>query len=239
MNAHISDDLPLLLTGEATRAEVTAAGRHLRDCPDCQQDLVAAVVAHASLTSARRFAPEMVAGASAIRSASASSPRAATTLPDLEAVFAQARADAATPLARPRRRRRTALLAVAAAVIVGGTATGIALSSSGSPSGHTVALAAYGVGATRASARFSGDQLRVDATHLPTLDAAHRYEVWLTNDARTRMQPVGWVDNGGVAKLTVPGSLAAAYRDIEVSVQQVDAPSYDYSGISVLRGSYA
>ena len=55
-DAHISDDLPRLLTGDATRDEVLAAAEHLRSCPDCQQELVSAVVAHASLTSAQRFA---------------------------------------------------------------------------------------------------------------------------------------------------------------------------------------
>jgi hypothetical protein len=43
----------------------------------------------------------------------------------------------------------------------------------------------------------------------------------------------------GTAHLTVPASLMQSYRDIEVSVQQVDAASYDYSGTSVLRGSYS
>ena len=35
----------------------SAPPQHLRTCPDCQQELVSAVVAHASLTSAHRFAP--------------------------------------------------------------------------------------------------------------------------------------------------------------------------------------
>jgi hypothetical protein len=36
----------------------------------------------------------------------------------------------------------------------------------------------------------------------------------------------------------VPANLMQSYRDIEVSVQQVDAATYEYSGRSVLRGSY-
>ena len=81
--------------------------------------------------------------------------------------------------------------------------------------------------------------MKLDAASLPQLDSAHRYEVWLTNAARTRMQPLGWVAPDGTAQLTVPPSLMASYSAIEVSVQQVDAASYSYSGTSVLRGSYS
>ena len=60
MSAHLSADLPRLLSGEATREETLAAADHLRGCPDCQQELVSAAVAHASLASAYRFAPELI-----------------------------------------------------------------------------------------------------------------------------------------------------------------------------------
>jgi hypothetical protein len=67
MSNHISEELPRLLTGDASRDVVMAAAEHLRSCPDCQQELVSAVVAHASLTSAQRFAPEIVAPQNAPR----------------------------------------------------------------------------------------------------------------------------------------------------------------------------
>jgi hypothetical protein len=70
MSNHISEELPRLLTGDASRDVVMAAAEHLRNCPDCQQELVSAVVAHASLTSAQRFAPEIVAPQSAPRDVS-------------------------------------------------------------------------------------------------------------------------------------------------------------------------
>ena len=38
--------------------------------------------------------------------------------------------------------------------------------------------------------------------------------------------------------IMVPATLLKRFDAIEVSVQQVDSPSYDYSGTSVLRGSY-
>jgi len=229
MSTHIADDLPLLLTGEATRDEVLVAATHLRTCEDCRNELVSAVVAHASLTSARRFAPEIMATLA----------DSAAVLPNLDAVFEQAHADAR----RPQSRRRNALVAaaIAACLVGGGTATYLAARSttSSSPAARTVALAPYGDGAVPASARLTGgNHLSITATSLPRLDTTRRYEVWLTNAARSAMQPVGWIGEDGRASITVPRSLMSTYTDIEVSVQQLDAP-YAYSGLSVLRGAYA
>ncbi len=53
------------------------------------------------------------------------------------------------------------------------------------------------------------------------------------------MKPVGWLGADGKATLSVPTDLMQRYSDIEVSVQDVDAPSYLYSNVSVLRGEYA
>ena len=243
MTAHLSDELPLLLTGEASRDVVLTAAEHLRHCEDCTQDLVAAVVAHASLTSAQRFAPEIVRNAIAVLPDASDAER---DLPDLSAVFAKARLEAAAaPLDEQRaaRRRRAKIGAIslgAAAAVAGAivTTTVVASDNASSPA-HHIALAAYGAGHSGASATFTDkSRLRIDATSLPSLDAAHRYEVWLTDAARVRMQPVGWIDTNGKADLTVPESLADGYQAIEVSVQQVDASSYAYSGTSVLRGRY-
>ena len=57
VNGHVFDELPQLLTGEADRATVAAVAAHLRDCDDCRDELIAAVAAHAALTSAAQFAP--------------------------------------------------------------------------------------------------------------------------------------------------------------------------------------
>jgi anti-sigma-K factor RskA len=243
MTAHISDELPRLLTGEATREVVQAAAAHLRACEDCQQELVSAVVAHASLTSAHRFAPEVVARPAPEPSGAAAAGEEATTLPDLSAVFAQVRADAEGGPRAPRRSRRPlyAVAAVAAGVLVGAGATALIQNTDHhTPAGQSVALAAFDTGTGSAKAIVDKDgRMRVDAASLPNLDAAHRYEVWLTNDARSQMQPIGWIGTNGKATLTVPANLMSNYSDIEVSVQRVDAPSYTYSGTSVLRGSYA
>ena len=241
MTSHISDELPRLLSGEATREAVLSSAAHLRECEDCRQELVSAVVAHASLTSAQRFAPEIVNALREPAEVTSEAPDNPPALPDLSAVFAQVRREAAAP-AQPRRRfSRVAMGAVAAGLVVG--AGGVALvdhvGSSSATSGQTVALAAFGVGHEPASVKLvNGDTMRIDARSLPKLASTERYEVWLTNSARTRMQPVGWIAANGKAELTVPPDLMQTFQAIEVSVQPVDAASYDYSGVSVVRGTY-
>jgi hypothetical protein len=226
MTEHVSEELPRLLTGEASRTEAEAASAHLRTCSECREDLIDALLAHASLASAHRFAAELVEGHD-------------EPLPDLSALFTQARAEGASSAHRWHPRR---LLVVAAAVVAlagAGTGIGLAVSGSSGPAGRQIALTAFDVGTRDATATMTGDHLHIDARVLPALDASHRYEVWLTNAQRTRMQPVGWVTTNGTADVRMPDSLVQAYADIEVSVQQVNANTYDYSGTSVLRGSYS
>jgi anti-sigma-K factor RskA len=240
MSAHISDDLPRLLTGDATRDETLAAADHLRDCADCQQELVSAVVAHASLTSAKRFAPEVVVSEPASRDDSEQP--APIDLPDLSAVFAQARADADSKrgsAGRSHRRRR--VLAVAAAVAVLATGAGVIVAEttgSSSPAGHSVALRPFGVGTHAATLSIAqGGRLQLDATALPRLDPDQAYEVWLTDAARQRMQSVGFIGPDNRAVLTVSPGVLHRYTDIEVSRQPADK-TQTYSGTSVLRGAY-
>jgi hypothetical protein len=209
---------------------------------DCQQELVSAVVAHASLTSAHRFAPDVVAGPGP-----AAAPGAAdhdpdqSPPPDLSAVFAQVRREAAEDFGpdqvkRPHR-PRSYLLAAAAAVVVAGAGIGIYAATSGTdePALRSVALSAYDRGNTSATAHIGDGTVELTATSLPRL-TDKRYEVWLTDAARTRMQPIGWIGGGGTAHLTVPADMMRQYQDIEVSVQNLHAHSYNYSGESVLRG---
>jgi hypothetical protein len=236
---HISDGLPRLLSGEASRDDVIAAAAHLRTCEDCQQELVSAVVAHASLTSAQRFAPEIVARAAGFGPHSTELDAA---LPDLSEMFEQVRAEStATSRARARWSHRPMLAAagVAAGVlVVGGAIAAVEGHHSSSAPSQSIALSAFDEGSSNARATVSGDTMKVDAASLPKLDANERYEVWLTNGSRTQMKPIGWLGDNGKASLTVPSTLMTSYSDVEVSVQQVDVPSYSYSGTSVLRGSY-
>jgi len=235
---HLTDQIPRLLTGEATRAEVLDAAEHLRTCPDCQQELVSAVVAHASLTSAQRFAPEVVATLPALDDGEPAGP-----LPDMSAVFARVREEArdgarATSTGRGRRWRGAALAAAAAVVIGGGTVAAVELTGSNGSStpSTTVALAAFQQGHAPAKVTVRGSTMRVDATKLPRLDPQHFYEVWLTDKARTRMWPLGAIGTDNRAQLPVPTSVMAKYAAIEVSVQRASQTAY--SGVSVLRGTY-
>ncbi|MDP9092528.1 MAG: anti-sigma factor [Actinomycetota bacterium] len=234
-NTHISEELPRLLTGEATRDVVQDAAVHLRTCEDCLHELVSAVVSHAALASAQRFALDLVDAPRL----SALTDHAATAMPDLSGVFATARQEAVRGPRLGSRKRLYAGAAVAAALIIGG-GTAALIQTSGSTSSRSVALSAFETGSASATATFSGaDSVKVAAASLPALDIHHRYEIWLTNDARTKMQPVGWIGTNGRASLTIPHDLMTAFSDIEVSIQAVDAPTYTYSGTSVLRGSYA
>jgi hypothetical protein len=230
---HIDEDLPLLLSGEATRQQASAAAAHLRECDDCRQQLVSAVAAHAALASAVRFAPELV------RPVASVSADQAAALPDFTPIRAAVESGEDNSLRRRLSSRRL-LIAAAAAIVIGagGAAIGVAASSSNPAPQRSVALAAFGTGHASGTAVIKGESMTVDAASLPTLDAAHRYEVWLTNDARNQMQPIGWIGAAGNARLTVPANLMSTFGDIEVSVQSVDAPSYQYSGTSVLRGTY-
>jgi anti-sigma-K factor RskA len=106
VNAHVFDELPLLLTGEADRSTVAAVAVHLRECEDCRNELIAAITAHAALMSAARYVPELAAPRRVTHDrfdlddrsgdpdlfevSDSDSPEP----PDLSAVFAQIRAEA-------------------------------------------------------------------------------------------------------------------------------------------------
>jgi hypothetical protein len=235
---HISENLPRLLTGDANRDEVMGAAEHLRNCPDCQQELISAVVAHASLTSAHRFAPEIVAPVSAPAPDEDDAHDIDTPLPDMSAMFAKVRAEASVAPARTQHRRRLLAVAAAAAVLVGG---GVTLAetvgtSSSSTDTRSFALRPFDAGDHPAKVTLVGSKMHIDATSLPRLDAGHFYEVWLTDSARKRMQPVGSIGQDNKAELTVPANVMSQYSAIEVSLQRTNETAY--SGTSVLRGSY-
>ena len=240
MSTHIFDELPLLLTGEADRATVALAADHLRECEDCQQELVSALIAHASLSSAARFAPELRALLST--DAAEERPAEPARLPDMTPIFEMAQQEARAPrhsVAPPRSRRaRWIAVAAVAGVLVGGGAVLAVQNLGGSPPARTVALAAFDQGQVAASAKLVGsNEVQVDASSLPTPGSGTNYEVWLTDTARKSLQPVGWVGSDGKTKLQIPSSLLDKFTNIEVSVQNVGEP-YLFSGKSVLRGSY-
>jgi hypothetical protein len=244
MANHISAELPLLLSGEASRQAVDDAAPHLRSCEDCRQDLVSVVIAHAALASAHRYAADVMGPTRpAVPAKTPAEPR---PLPDLSGVLKVIR-DESEIQDRSAGRRRLVPYAVAAAaagilVGVGGVAVTQHLTGSHT-SGRTIQLSAFGVGSAAASATVANSNdhatVKVDAASLPSLAPTQRYEIWLTNTQRTRMQPVGWIATDGEATVNVPQQVMNQFTNIEVSIQRVDAPTYDYSGTSVLRGHYA
>lgn len=243
MSTHLSDELPRLLTGEASREEVLRAAEHLRACVDCQQELVSAVVAHASLTSAQRFAPEIVAGqARDLLDEPDAEPPEVGPLPDLSPVFAQVRDEASSRLRRPRTHRaRLALGAAAAAVVIGaGVGTAVVVTGDNghhTSATHTVQLAAFQHGTSSGTAIVDeSGRVVIDAASLPRLDRPGGYEVWLTDSDRNVLRSVGWLRPDRSATLTVRRGLLDHFKDIEISVQPTGAS--EYSGVSVLRGSY-
>jgi anti-sigma-K factor RskA len=227
MSQHISDDLPRLLTGEASRDETLAAAAHLRACPDCQQELVAAVVAHASLSSAHRFASEVVAPPLPEVQAEPAA------LPDMSAMFAKVRDEAAHQ--QPAHRRRRALIAVAAAAVVA-TAVGVTVAQTVGDSTNPPAAQNLLLKSPEGSAKvtITGDRMHLDATSLPKLDAAHQYEVWLV--AATRLRPLGYLGGDRTADLTVPAPVMAQYSGVAISLQK--NTQVEFSGDVVVRGNY-
>jgi hypothetical protein len=247
VNEHIDEDLPLILTGEADRATVYAAVDHLRDCTDCYQELLSLLIAHASLSSAARFAPEVISATAVPRHA------AATVPPDLGAVFAQVRAevdaeahsenetrDESEISAGPKRRHTARWLTLAAAVVVAGAGAGVGIdqATSGSGSSTNVALSAYDVGSTPAKAVITAGTVKLDASKLPPPPSGALYEVWLTDTKGTTLHALGWVNRNGTGSYTAPAALLDHFAAIQVSVQQVSGPD-GFSGTSVLRGMYA
>jgi anti-sigma-K factor RskA len=234
MSEHVTDELPRLLTGDATRDETLAAAAHLRDCPECREELISAVIAHASLASAHRFAPELLAR----DDTSAPDEAESRPLPDLSAMFEQVRSETA---AHPRRRHRRRLIAGAAAAAVvlagGGITLAETLGSSGhgTPSAKTITLEPVGANHARAEATVSGGTMRIDASALPNLDPSHHYEVWLAA-AAGQPRAVGFIGADHTASLPVPRSVMTLYSSVAISIQRSDQAAF--SGIMVASGSY-
>jgi hypothetical protein len=244
MTEHVFDELPQLLSGDADRATVAMVAAHVRDCADCREELISAVVAHAALMSSVRFAPELPAANEVTER-----PASPAALPDLSPVFAQIRreiaeADAADHPRVSHRRRPAVRYGLVAAVVALGLIAGGGIYAAergvtSSSSSRAVALSAYGIGTSPASAKLVGsDKMVVDASSLPSLASGHYYEVWLTNGQRTAMAPVGQLDAAKKGTFTVTATEMSGYAAIEVSVQMTGGVG-SYSGVSVLRGSYA
>jgi hypothetical protein len=167
----------------------------------------------------------------------------ADQLPDLSTMFAQVRSEAAAPVSIEHRRRHVPgrwLVAAAAVVVLGagGGIAAVAVNSDSAPS-RSVALTPFDRGTSGATVKLvRDDEVKLDATSLPALSPGEYYEVWLTDSARKTMAAIGQLDPDGKGQFSVPASVMKTYSAVEVSVQQT-ASTGGYSGVSVLRGSYA
>jgi anti-sigma factor RsiW len=236
--AHVADDLPALLAGEATRDETLAVAAHLRACPQCQEELVSIVVAAGTLRAAAR-AEQFPARAEIASPATSSSEDSSTT----------AAPPAPEWLARiPRRgpagwstRRRLAALAAAVVIVAGAIAAGLGLSASSSPVVNRAALhplqaPASASGAVTVTAAATARQVQVSTDGLPAPGQGHYYEVWLLDPATLKMMPMGALAPSGQASFGVAAGLMAGYSAVDISLQANNGNPV-HSAVSVLRGA--
>ncbi|MHA3703932.1 hypothetical protein ACXR2U_17315 [Jatrophihabitans sp. YIM 134969] len=252
---HVVDDIPSLLTGEADRATVRRVGSHLRACTDCRDDLVDAVVSHATLRSAARTAPDVATGGRLpfvlpdlpARLDEMAEATPATERVDLGPVFAQIRAEAAgtesqtAPVAvdelaaRRGRRVRRALTAAAAVAVIGG-GTGVAVATLGGDDGRTVTVSAFDTGTVNATAQVGDGWMKLDASSLKKLSSDQFYEAWLVSADYTGVLALGPLGSDGKASFSVPADVMAQYPTLQVTVQDNNGDPAP-SGTSVLRAS--
>jgi hypothetical protein len=253
MSAHIHDELPAVLTGEADRATLDAFAEHMgAGCASCCQDLASVVQAYAAIASAKRYVPELFR-AELNGTATDDTVGVDEQLPDLSDVFAQlearpdqvARTGGAHAKAKEKRWRHVGRGWIAAAAVVVGVAAGVGgeylvdhHTTSSSVAVHVVHLAPFDIGATSGTAKIIGDsRITIGATSLPSVGTTEFYQAWLTNAARTELLSLGPLGPDGAGNYTLPAHLINTYSAIEVSVQQVNG-NPAFSGVSVLRGSY-
>ena len=148
---------------------------------------MSAVVSHASLTFAYRFARPVE----------------------------QARADttpAVAPKHRPRRRRRIAAGIAAAVVAGGGIAAAVVASQSQQPIGRTVTIAPYDIGTRSARLTICASTPKIGASKLRKVSPSQVYEVGLTDNARKNFAAIGTLSTDNTATLTVTPPSARTTR---------------------------
>jgi len=209
MSEHL--DLFGLLRGELVNAQAIRAGEHLEGCPQCQAELIDAVVGHALLTRAGRI----------LGVAERSPEPPPLRLPS-----------------SPRRRRRTALLAVAAALVVGVSAT--AWWRASEPTG-SVELTTLTGGTADGRVRMVEDDGRTRMTlavhDLPRPTSGEFYYAWLLDPDTNKMLALGLVSPGHDVTFELDDALVASYSAIDVSLEDDDGDPA-HSVTSVLRGTY-
>ena len=253
MEGHDAPDLVGLVGAELGRDGTIAAGRHVKVCRSCTEELIDLVVAHAALTAAADVDRDLTLSAG---------PTAERMSPDRSEGLDSEQGDeplepdfpplvlALDPGAAPRGSRKRHRLA--AGVALGVAAAAVALGVFGaavvtgrhpatqpvvaqgplrpltsSPSaGGTVTVLAQG--ATR--------HMIVHTEDLSTLPSREFYEVWLLDPATQKMLPVGVLTPSGNGEYQVTAGLMAGYSAVDVSLQS-DNGNPAHSQTSVLRAS--
>ena len=238
--AHVADDLPALLAGEATREETLAVAAHLRACPQCQEELVSIVVAAGALRAAARaeHAPSAAVPPSSVLFSSDENGSGGASAPDTPEWLGQISRRGPAGWST---RRRLAALAAAVVIVAGAIAAGLGLSTSSSPVVNRAALhplqaPASASGAVTVTAAATARQVQVSTDGLPAPGQGRYYEVWLLDPATLKMMPMGALAPSGQATFGVAAGLMAGYSAVDISLQANNGNPV-HSAVSVLRGT--
>ncbi len=223
------EELPALLHGELTLAELRSLTAHLRACASCQRELVEVAVGVGAVARVQR---------------QGLLDTAAPTLPALAELPPDEPAD--LHAARGHRRRLAswrvlAAAAVAALIVLGGAVLLNRGSSSPNPPDEQLALQAVGTRPVRGEVTMSGkgaSRTMVVSTDLAPVSARSYYEVWLLDTTTNRLVAVGVLPPSGTAHFTLPSDLLSRYDAVDLSLQP-DNGQTTHSSDSVLRAKYA
>lgn len=217
MIEHCEGNIPGLLSGELTRAEMSVVSAHLRSCAECRETLVELSVAHGALEAVRRQIGLPEGGQVPER-----------PLP---------------VLVIERGLPKWMLRAAAGVVLVVGLAIAGLSFSNRAPAAPVAATASLSsLDAPPASrgnviVRVSsvGLDMSVSTSGLPKVRANQYYEVWLLNPKTNKMLPVGMLKPDGVADFTLSKQLMGDFSAVDVSLQANDGVAA-HSKTSMLRG---
>lgn len=246
---HALPDVVGLLAGDVGRDDAIAAGRHLRACRSCSEELIDVVIAHAALTSASRANRDLAdwsggadgdgagAGASAPPASGPETGEHALPPPAVPSVRDEA------PRA-PRTRRRLALVMATAAAVIALGALGAVLVSRQPAAQPVVAqgllqpLHAPRAASGNVTVLADGTtrHMIVRTRDLSTLPSQQFYEVWLLDPATLKMLSVGVLPPSGKGDYAVTAGIMSGYSAVDVSLQS-DNGDPAHSQTSVLRAS--
>jgi Anti-sigma-K factor rskA len=208
---------------------VTEAGRHLRDCATCRDELASTAVGHALLSRTVR-----------ILGTEPAEPPALPPLEDLASAFPD-------KPSRPARHRGLRVLVAAAALVV---ATGLGAAGqswlSGRDDARPVAdrnatlepISGTGTGTVSMHESDGRTSMTISTHDLPSAGKGRFYYAWLLDPTTNKMLPLGQVGPSGRASFEVSDGLLAAYSAVDVSLENDDGDP-QHSPTSVLRASYA